>query len=485
MSRDAESLPLRQTTDSVRAPMPRLVQWLDRRIARVGQCCESPLATPLFWTLALGAIVSTAAYIQVYGVNVPFWDEWIVVDMVRRHLDGTYHWAQIWGLHNEHRLVWPKLFYLAEFHMLGDHLPKFCMFVCLGLLGALLPMLAREASAEQPQFPARVRRLLFIPVVWMLPSPRQFENLLWGFQITFVSAAFFAVACLWTLSRLCAGSGMRTRAWLLLAAGTLATLASFSSVMGLIVWWVGLALLSTCRGRRWPWMISWGCAAVAVWLVYFHGYVKPPQHPELAPLLRRPFAFVYFFLATVGAPAAPIPPLAALCGLLICGYIAFRMWRAIRSGRHASGVFWIAVALFGFCTALSITIGRSGFGILQSTPSRYITFTLLSTISCYVLLVGDAIRLWRRRPRTYSLAPALLAAGLFAATLLSGAVWGVRGGRHLRARNLDALDVLSRLETATDDELLRVFPNAPFCRRNAAFAKQRGLTPFPLAEPSP
>lgn len=93
-------------------------------IKKLADYFARPLVLPFLWALLASSVVCTALYIWVYGVNIPFWDEWIVIDMIRRHCDGLYKWPQIWGQHNEHRLVWPKIFFLSEYCLLGNHYPK-------------------------------------------------------------------------------------------------------------------------------------------------------------------------------------------------------------------------------------------------------------------------------------------------------------------------------------------------------------------------
>jgi hypothetical protein len=48
----------------------------------------------------------------------------------------------------------------------------------------------------------------------------------------------------------------------------------------------------------------------------------------------------------------------------------------------------------------------------------------------------------------------------------------------MRARNLDARDIVFRVESATDEEVSRVYPGVKQCRANVKFIKENGLVPF-------
>ncbi len=448
-------------------------------IKKLADYFARPLVLPFLWALLASSVVCTALYIWVYGVNIPFWDEWIVIDMIRRHCDGLYKWPQIWGQHNEHRLVWPKIFFLSEYCLLGNHYPKACMFVCLGLLSAIMPFMLSALSATLPDTSRRLRLFLFIPIAWLLVSIRQFENLLWGFQVTFVSVAFFAVAVFWTLARFSSAENKAGRLLLFLAAVVLSILSSLSSAMGLFVWVAGCIMFLGSRGKRLLWAVSWLILAVAMWLVYFNGYQKPPNHPALANIFMQPLDVVYFFLATVGAPSGPIPAVAAFFGFFVCACLVIQLWRAIKAnGRDSAQLFWLACAFFGLACAASITFGRAGFGVKQATSSRYITFTILPLITSYVFLVSEAIKVWRRGKHRRAAKLIGVVVCVFAASMFNGLLHGWHGGRSMRARNLDARDIVFRVESATDEEVSRVYPGVKQCRANVKFIKENGLVPF-------
>ncbi|MGO8822669.1 MAG: hypothetical protein ACLQT6_09730 [Desulfomonilaceae bacterium] len=59
----------------------------------------------------LAAICCAAPFLYIcylvnkYAVDVPFWDDWAHVPMIRHFLDGNLQWSELWAQHNEHRLL--------------------------------------------------------------------------------------------------------------------------------------------------------------------------------------------------------------------------------------------------------------------------------------------------------------------------------------------------------------------------------------------
>src|SRR3990167_10311364 len=43
------------------------------------------------------------------SVNVPFWDQWVYVDLFDKLRHGTLGLKDLWMQHNEHRILFPKL----------------------------------------------------------------------------------------------------------------------------------------------------------------------------------------------------------------------------------------------------------------------------------------------------------------------------------------------------------------------------------------
>src|SRR5262249_47317494 len=105
----------------------------------------------------------------------------------------------LWQQHNEHRIFFPKLFYLADLYLAGGRniLLLVSIFVVqmlhLGLWGYLF---RRYARLSGPAW-----RTALGVAAFCLFNPNQVENFVWGFEITFVISGFAATGALACLVR--------------------------------------------------------------------------------------------------------------------------------------------------------------------------------------------------------------------------------------------------------------------------------------------
>ena len=131
-----------------------------------------------------------------YGVNVPSWDQWTLVDsMVQLDL-GSLPRAGIIGQHNEHRMIFPKLLMLllallTRWNIVAEMLAGVLLTGCsLLILLALLRPILRETSQAATVWASFI-------IAATLFSLGQWENWLWGWQVQWflgVTAAVSTVA---------------------------------------------------------------------------------------------------------------------------------------------------------------------------------------------------------------------------------------------------------------------------------------------------
>ncbi|HZS38481.1 MAG TPA: hypothetical protein VFF06_16715, partial [Polyangia bacterium] len=67
------------------------------------------------WPLGVALVpaIALAAFVWRFGVDVPYWDQWELVPLLKGAHDGTLRAADFFALHNEHRLVVPRLIMLG------------------------------------------------------------------------------------------------------------------------------------------------------------------------------------------------------------------------------------------------------------------------------------------------------------------------------------------------------------------------------------
>jgi hypothetical protein len=74
------------------------------------------IGLPLF----LAVLGARLLIINRFGTEWPFWDQWDVEGpLIDRWLTGTLHASHLLDMHNEHRLLLPRLLTLAEFLVSG------------------------------------------------------------------------------------------------------------------------------------------------------------------------------------------------------------------------------------------------------------------------------------------------------------------------------------------------------------------------------
>jgi hypothetical protein len=59
----------------------------------------------------LSPMVFTLYYLLKFGVDVPFWDQWVYVPLIKAYYNGQDLISLIVQQENEHRLIFPKLFF--------------------------------------------------------------------------------------------------------------------------------------------------------------------------------------------------------------------------------------------------------------------------------------------------------------------------------------------------------------------------------------
>ena len=348
-----------------------------RRYGRKALCIVAVLAAPLFILCA----------IFVYGVPVPYWDQWELVPMLQRLNNHSLQIADLWAQQNEHRILLPRavMLLLAKltgwniyFEFLASYAIAFTTFVLLW------SMLRRTFDGKLPIWIAVALSLVVF-------SPIQYENWLWGWQIQFFMANLGVVAAAWSLHR-----------WPdsykgLAVAIAAAAFSSFSLSSGLFLWIAMVPLLIFAGPRNWRHILIWCASSAAVFSLYFHNYVKPPVHPSLGSFIEAPGRFMRYVAIYLGSPLGFGKPDAAVSMGILTLLVATVVFFLLRKSRYGETGFlmpWIAIGLQAALCALGTAIGRSGYGARQAMSSRYSTFASLLLIA-----VMAVVAKWLAMPR--------------------------------------------------------------------------------------
>jgi len=249
---------------------------------------------------------------------------------------------------------------------------------------------------------------LVIPLIFL--NILQWGNILFAFQITFVFPLVFLCFGLWALT--IKDIGKRNLLIILFS-----LLGAFSSFHGLFIsaififFLVVEALLN--RFRQWKISLLTIIAEILVIAAYFWGYEKKFQ---TALSLKPNFATLDFFTAALAngyffhAEVSGNYGLRYILAVITASFLFYGIYKIIVSKERNSLANWVGVLLilYTFLFALSITLGRSAFGLGQASETRYITFFMLAPLGVYFIAEG-----LKKRNIAKVILLALLLAGFF------------------------------------------------------------------------
>ena len=426
------------------------------------------------WLLVLIPAALPYLYVRAFGVNVVFADAWDMVLVFHKFFSGRLTFADLYAQHIEHRMFFPRV---AEL-LLGlltryNNVAEMYVVVSCFLITAVVLLVAFRREIGLPL-------IFFVPVALLIFSFRQYENMLFGFQISFAFTQTFGVLALYLLSSSRGNFG----AYAFAAALGSATIASFSTAQGLLVWpagLLGLLLGSGARPGKKVLLGLWGLVGVAEWVAYFVDYHTPRGHPPLLDALGHIGTAPGYFLTLLGS-ALFWQPEHAYEGGLVIGCLALAMFLATYGrGVLRQHPFWISLLFYSLLILATITLGRSGmFGALQATASRYTTFSVLAVASLYALLAKMVFA------TTASVLRTVLLLALFGIILLSAGVSyrdGIEVGRAQEVSGERAAHVLETYRSQPDARLVALYPRPETVRSRAPFLERLGYNVF--SEPLP
>lgn len=312
---------------------------------------------------------TTLAAVLAAWQATPYQDQWGMVASYRDLLRHGPSLEWFWRQHNEHRIVFPRLVFLADMAWTrGSNLVNLTtilaiqalgawLFVRLALRGDLRPLTAAAA--------ALAAACLF--------SLAQWENLVWGFQVQFVGVYCAGGWGLFLFSRaMREPAAVDWRAW----AGAMALLGvcTFSMANGVLV---GGAMLLVALAVRGSWRLLGATLVVVAALaaLYFSGFRPVEGHSSPLASIRRPLELAQYVAAYLGALFGMGRPILALgCGLVGIGLTAAMALQVVlRRERDPAQLAAFGIVLFVGLSAGVTALGRLDFGYAQAISSRYVT----------------------------------------------------------------------------------------------------------------
>lgn len=270
-----------------------------------------------------------------------------------------------------------------------------------------------------------------------------------------------------------------------------ATVAAFSSFQGLWAWPAGLLQLAiggSARRLR-PLLAIWAALGLGEWLFYLWGFERVPGHPDPFYGITQPLLALEYFVTLSGAALFGSVTAALGAGSVLVGAAVVALALTVRRRLVARSSFWISLLAFAVLIMLSITSGRSGWGIDGAATSRYSSYPILGVIAVLGLLAEPAVR-----GRTLLAAGSLaVVVGLVSASMPYGFDAGIEEGRRNRTVRSRAAWILATYREQPDAMLTNLFPSsgsvrawAPLLerRRYGVFGRDEAPRP-PAPSPSP
>jgi len=321
-----------------------------------------------------------------WGLNVPYWDDWDFVPVLRAAAEGHLGWQHFWAHHNEHRIVITRAVRLALAQLTQWDLRAelIANFVLSGITLALLIALLRRTL--QSSAPASLPYLITCSSAFAFPIAG-WENWLFGSNIQNYLGNAAAVLVVFLMSR-------TGRTWAGVLLSTLATLVAvlcYGNGLALLpLLPVGLALAPDRRcgpSRMTAVVVAVGLGIAVVTAYFLHNATTPTPFSAF----ERPSAYGAYFLALLGTPfwlwdAQTAMALGGL-GLAVFVYV---LWSVARLWPEKGEALlpWLLLAVYGLLNGIVITLARVRyFPTEQALTPRYVNFVGFFWLGLFVVIV--------------------------------------------------------------------------------------------------
>ncbi len=408
--------------------------------------------------------------IRAYGVVIPFGDQWALVPLLDKLFGNNLRFSDLWAQHNEHRIVFPKMLMLtmAYFSDWNIWYELYMNFVLAGIIFLLLLFLLKKTFVNQTPI------WLTVAFSFIIFSPIQWENWLWGWEIQVFMTIFGTVAAV--LSLVLWPGQLKG----LIIAMAAAVFASFSFANGILTWLAGGLIMLMQKKSRWMHIALWVVVSASTICLYYYQYVKPSYHPALSVCLHSPWAFVQYVLAYIGSPLAfGSTSVAIITGAVwVIAMCAVLIHIGRFSGKSFAPVLpWMALAVYAFLSDCVTGVARLGFGTRQAMESRYTTIASLFIVSVLAVSVYWA-RAYMEAHRNFPKGLVVLKKVFF---LLVISAYGLSFGygiakMQMRAERLRAGRIcLKNYERAPDLCLRLLYPEPDIVRERARTLSRLGI----------
>ncbi len=449
------------SSSAVSSPQTATVDSLHSRLQMLGNALS-------YAVVAGGAItIALAIYVTVLGHSkLPFWDAWMQIDFAANE-GPTHTFDWLWRQFNQHRVVIPKLFLLADLRWFrATQTSLLVSNLCLQFLHlSLLSWSLRALGGWRgPLWRTAVGLLAFC-----LFCPAQWPNLVMGFTglcnflpPLFASLSVAGLLLYWRSLR--EGKPLSSRWKYLALCIAAAVCGTFTLSNGNLVWplLVVAALLLRLGMEAILALVAVAAAGIAAFFYNYTVYITAGSLSSSGePVALAKFIAVYFGSSWVTSNIQ-LAELLGVAGFLLL-IVLLRRLPAYFKAAPAVCVQFGVLLLFALATGIVTAPGRVVFGLEGAFSGRYQSFALLFWGCLGVLLLGQYAA--QSGKNLLLLQVAVLAIMLFAAAKAEALLLKVRW--HGFNVNLAA----AALETGAPD-------TAQFAWTHSQTDYARGFVPF-------
>lgn len=419
----------------------------------------------LSYLLALIPIIALGSYLFRHAINVPFWDQWEIVPIIQHIKSGEFHFNDFWQQHNEHRLLFPRIFMLAsavltKWDLRAEIFISFIMAIASFVL--LLKLVHVVEERRKLNLPFLLP--LFLSATWF--SLLQFENWLWGWQIQWYLNVLAIMMVLYAVSRIIKEPDYPSIVLAIISA----FIAQYSLGNGVLIWpMLILAVIYLNLGLKKISLVA--IAGIVSTGLYYLNYKDPEGDPSKTLALEQPIEYIKYVSAYLGRPLSYYPKLAAALGLLLAGFfVSFCIYLFARKPeRFKSLLPFIMLGLYAIASGSITGLSRLGFGLGQSLSSRYTTISSLLLVSCIVIVVFNRDLFANFLKAGYR--PIMIGATFFVGIALLANMNWARAKSDEKTQYLKDIKGCTSVERPYDVCLLSAYPNKEIVSERLRYLK--------------
>lgn len=435
--------------------------------------------------LGFSVVFFTICSVFLFSNPVYFWDQWDNVWVFRKFVEGHLSLGDLFQQHNEHRIFFPRLIFIADFifsnsdnkiNFLVNFLIQFSQVFILYLLFCKLNN-------------NKYMRLAYLGFCCaLLFSLYQWENFFWGFQVQFFGVTAAALASFFFYSKGSDLQGQGRSPWVEdTLSFFMALIACFSLSNGFLasVLLVFLAILQK-RTKKQIAMAALFCCILI--FSYFHDFQAVSSHASYRDALQHPIDYIAYFSTYMGNVFAifgakwfsKMPLFVGMLGIISTLLSVY--WSIFQEKNNNWRGGWVAGSLFVLGTAALTSLGRMNFGLEQALSYRYTSPT--SVFWCCQIGYWSSLYVHTNKFKTVMYGVKNLV-GIVGVLLFINAVkaetieWNLVRYRHVQfLASEDAL--LSNV--LDEDQLKSLFANVGSIKENIPFVRNNSLNIYSHVE---